>query len=88
MLQHLDYEKKKAYTLNIEGVNTHLDSRFFHLGPFKDATSLKIIIGDVDEAPVFSMDYYILDVYENAPSGSEVGMVTAQDPDSTKSAVR
>uniref|UniRef100_A0AAY4ADG8 Cadherin domain-containing protein n=1 Tax=Denticeps clupeoides TaxID=299321 RepID=A0AAY4ADG8_9TELE len=82
------YEKKKAYTLQIEGVNTHLDSRFSHLGPFKDTTTLKIIIGDVDEAPVFSMDYYILDVYENAPIGTEVGTVTAQDPDSTKSAVR
>ncbi|XP_041964529.1 cadherin-18a [Alosa sapidissima] len=86
--KHLDYEKKKAYTLHIEGINTHLDSRFSHLGPFKDTTSLKIIIGDVDEAPLFSMDYYILDVYENAPAGTEVGMVTAQDPDSTKSAVR
>ncbi|KAL2097590.1 hypothetical protein ACEWY4_006797 [Coilia grayii] len=86
--KHLDYEKKKAYTLHIEGVNSHLDPRFFHLGPFKDTTTLKIIIGDVDEAPVFTMDYYILDVYENAPTGTEVGMVIAQDPDSTRSAVR
>ncbi len=46
---------------------------------------LKLIIGDVDEAPVFTMDYYIMDVYENAPAGTEVGMVTAQDPDSTRS---
>ncbi|XP_030628958.1 cadherin-18 [Chanos chanos] len=84
----LDYEKKRAYSLHIEGVNTHLDPRFSHLGPFKDTTTLKIIIGDVDEAPVFSMDYYIMDVYENSPPGTEVGMVTAHDPDSTKSAVR
>ncbi|XP_059419604.1 cadherin-18-like [Carassius carassius] len=84
----LDYEKKKAYSLNIEGVNTHLDPRFSYLGPFKDTTTLKLIIGDVDEAPVFTMDYYIMDVYENAPAGTEVGMVTAQDPDSTRSKVR
>ncbi|CAM4592057.1 unnamed protein product [Leuciscus chuanchicus] len=84
----LDYEKKKAYSLNIEGVNTHLDPRFSYLGPFKDTTMLKLIIGDVDEAPVFTMDYYIMDVYENAPARTEVGMVTAQDPDSTRSKVR
>ncbi|XP_016366288.1 cadherin-18-like [Sinocyclocheilus rhinocerous] len=84
----LDYEKKKAYSLNIEGVNTHLDPRFSYLGPFKDTTTLKLIIGDVDEAPVFTMDYYIMDVYENAPAGTEVGMVTAQDPDSTRGKVR
>uniref|UniRef100_A0A673G3C8 Cadherin-18-like n=1 Tax=Sinocyclocheilus rhinocerous TaxID=307959 RepID=A0A673G3C8_9TELE len=84
----LDYEKKKAYSLNIEGVNTHLDPRFSYLGSFKDTTTLKLIIGDVDEAPVFTMDYYIMDVYENAPAGTEVSMVTAQDPDSTRSKVR
>ncbi|XP_055058040.2 cadherin-18 [Misgurnus anguillicaudatus] len=84
----LDYEKKKAYTLNIEGVNTNLDPRFSYLGPFKDTTTLKLIIGDVDEAPVFTMDYYIMDVYENAPAGTDVGTVTAQDPDSTRSKVK
>ncbi|XP_063076011.1 cadherin-18a [Engraulis encrasicolus] len=86
--KQLDYEKKKAYTLNIEGVNSHLDPRFFHLGPFKDTADLQIIIGDVDEPPLFTLDYYILDVYENAPAGTEVGTVSAQDPDSTRSAVR
>ncbi|XP_035284182.1 cadherin-18-like [Anguilla anguilla] len=84
----LNFEKKKAYTLHIEGANTHLDPRFSHLGPFKDHTTLKIIVGDVDEAPVFSMDYYIMDVYENAEIGTEVGAVTARDPDSTNSPVR
>ncbi|TRY64619.1 hypothetical protein DNTS_017041 [Danionella cerebrum] len=83
----LDYENRKAYSLNIEGLNTHLDPRFSYLGPFKDTTMLKLIIGDVDEAPVFTMDYYIMDVYENAPAGTEVGSVTAQDPDSTGSKV-
>ncbi|XP_069581684.1 cadherin-18-like [Brachyistius frenatus] len=86
--QPLNYEKRKVYTLNIESSNTHLDSRFSHLGPFKDSTSLRVIVGDVDEPPVFSMNYYIMDVYENSPAGTQVGMVTALDPDSTNSAVR
>ncbi|XP_076146365.1 cadherin-18-like isoform X2 [Alosa pseudoharengus] len=84
----LNYEKKKTYTLHIEGVNTHLDPRFSYLGPFKDTATLKITVGDVDEAPVFSMDYYIMDVYENAPIGTAVGSVTARDPDSKNSRIR
>ncbi|XP_042284013.1 cadherin-18-like isoform X1 [Thunnus maccoyii] len=86
--QTLNYEKRKVHTLNIEGVNTHPDSRFSHLGTFKDSTSLRVIVGDVDEPPVFSMDYYIMDIYENSPTGTQVGTVTAVDPDSTSSAVR
>ncbi|XP_066435289.1 cadherin-18 [Eleutherodactylus coqui] len=84
----LNYEKKKLYSLNIEGVNTHLDSRFSHLGPFKDATMLKVIVGDVDEAPLFTKPSYEMDVYENADIGTIVGMVTAHDPDSANSLVR
>ncbi|XP_070700420.1 cadherin-18-like [Pempheris klunzingeri] len=86
--QPLNYEKRKVHTLNIESSNTHPDSRFSHLGPFKDSTSLRVIVGDVDEPPVFSMDYYIMDVYENSLAGTQVGTVTAVDPDSTNSAVR
>lgn len=86
--QPLNYEKKKTYTLNIEGANTHLDFRFSHLGPFKDVTMLKISVGDVDEPPVFTLPSYVMDVYENAKIGTVVGTVTAQDPDSTNNIVR
>ncbi|KAK5849784.1 hypothetical protein PBY51_014090 [Eleginops maclovinus] len=84
----LNYERKKTYTLHIEGTNTHVDPRFSYLGSFKDTATLKITVGDVDEAPVFSVDHYIMDVYENSPSGTEVGAVTARDPDSRNSPVR
>ncbi|XP_048868425.1 cadherin-18 [Brienomyrus brachyistius] len=84
----LNYEKKKMYTLHLEGANTHLDPRFSYLGPFKDTATLKITVGDVDEPPVFSLDHYIMDVYENAPAGTEVGAVMARDPDSASSAIR
>ncbi|XP_017559131.1 cadherin-18 [Pygocentrus nattereri] len=84
----LNYEKKRQYTLHVAAENTHLDPRFTHLGSFKDDATLKITVGDVDEPPVFSMDYYIMDVYENARIGTEVGAVTAQDPDSKNSPVR
>ncbi|MCJ8738673.1 hypothetical protein PDJAM_G00038450 [Pangasius djambal] len=84
----LNYEKKRQYTLHIAAENTHLDPRFSHLGSFKDNATFKITVGDVDEPPVFSMDYYIMDVYENAKIGTEVGSVTAQDPDSKNSPIR
>ncbi|XP_056155023.1 cadherin-18 isoform X2 [Lampris incognitus] len=84
----LNYERKKTYTLHIEGTNTHVDPRYSYLGSFKDTAALKITVGDVDEPPVFTMDYYIMDVYENALIGTEVGTVTARDPDSRNSPVR
>ncbi|XP_026771717.3 cadherin-18 [Pangasianodon hypophthalmus] len=84
----LNYEKKRQYTLHIAAENTHLDPRFSHLGSFKDNATFKITVGDVDEPPVFSMDYYIMDVYENAKIGTEVGSVAAQDPDSRNSPIR
>ncbi|XP_078543895.1 cadherin-18 [Lissotriton helveticus] len=84
----LNFERKKHYSLNIEGANPHLDVRFSHLGPFKDSTTLKIIVGDVDEAPLFTLPSYTLEVYENAKIGTVVGLVTAQDPDSANNLVR
>ncbi|XP_062859752.1 cadherin-18 isoform X2 [Trichomycterus rosablanca] len=84
----LNYEKKRQYTLHIAAENTHLDPHFSHLGSFRDNATLKITVGDVDEPPVFSMDYYIMDVDEDAKIGTEVGRVTAQDPDSKNSRIR
>uniref|UniRef100_A0A673IN75 Cadherin-12 n=1 Tax=Sinocyclocheilus rhinocerous TaxID=307959 RepID=A0A673IN75_9TELE len=84
----LNYEKKKHYSLHIAAENTHLDPHFTYLGSFKDDATLKITVGDVDEPPVFSMDYYIMEVYENTRVGTEVGAVTARDPDSKNSPVR
>ncbi|XP_043921218.1 cadherin-18 [Protopterus annectens] len=84
----LNYEKKKTYTLNIEGANTNVDSRFINFGPFKDMTTLKITVGDVDEPPLFTEPAYVMEVYENADIGTVVGEVTARDPDSANSLVR
>ncbi|XP_006000390.1 cadherin-18 isoform X1 [Latimeria chalumnae] len=84
----LNYEKKRMYSLDIEGANTHTDPRFFHFGPFKDVTTLKVIVGDVDEPPVFTKHSYVMDVYEDVKIGAVVDAVTALDPDSANSVVR
>ncbi|XP_051958168.1 cadherin-18-like [Xyrauchen texanus] len=84
----LNYEKKKQYSLHISAENTHLAPHLSYLGSFKDDATLRITVGDVDEPPVFTMDYYIMEVYENTKIGTEVGAVTARDPDSKSSPVR
>lgn len=71
----MNYEKKKLYIFNIEGVNIYFDFRFFYLGFFKDVIMLKIIVGDVDELLLFFMFFYVMEVYENVKIGIVVGIV-------------
>ncbi|XP_006006530.1 cadherin-6 [Latimeria chalumnae] len=84
----LDFESKKLYTLKVEATNTHLDVRFLYLGPFKDATTLKVVVEDVDEPPVFNRPAYVMEVREDSSVDTVIGKVTAKDPDAAKSPVR
>lgn len=87
-LQMLDYETKKSYTFKVEVSNALADTRFLHLGPFKDSATVKVNVLDVDEPPVFTKPSYFLDVYEDTPPGTIIGSVTAHDLDASSSAVR
>ncbi|XP_036166840.1 cadherin-10 [Myotis myotis] len=84
----LDYESRRLYTLKVEAENTHVDPRFYYLGPFKDTTIVKISIEDVDEPPVFSRSSYLFEVHEDIEVGTIIGTVMARDPDSTSSTIR
>ncbi|XP_068167373.1 cadherin-8 [Antennarius striatus] len=84
--KHLDYESKKAYTLKVEATN--IRSEPISGGPFKDTATVKIVVDDSDEPPVFSKSTYLLEVKENAPINTVIGTVTARDPDSLGSLVR
>ncbi|XP_042133175.1 cadherin-8 isoform X1 [Peromyscus maniculatus bairdii] len=84
----LDFETKKSYTLKVEAANIHIDPRFSGRGPFKDTATVKIVVEDADEPPVFSSPTYLLEVHENAALNSVIGQVTARDPDSTSSPIR
>ncbi|NWQ86569.1 CADH9 protein, partial [Burhinus bistriatus] len=86
--KHLDFENKMLYTLRVEATNTHPDPRFLQLGPFKDTALVKISVEDVDEPPVFSRPWYLIEVDEDAKEGSIIGQVVAQDPDITKNAIK
>ncbi|XP_074002667.1 cadherin-9 isoform X1 [Numenius arquata] len=86
--KHLDFENKMLYTLRVEATNTHPDPRFLQLGPFKDTALVKISVEDIDEPPVFSRPWYLIEVDEDAKEGSIIGQVVAQDPDVTKNAIK
>ncbi|CAH2284017.1 cadherin-9 [Pelobates cultripes] len=84
----LDFEVRGIYTFQVEATNSYVEPRFFHLGPFKDTAIVKILLQDVDEAPIFSRHFYIIEVDEDAKEGNIIGQVSAQDPDSAKSPVQ
>ncbi|XP_049987424.1 cadherin-7 isoform X2 [Alexandromys fortis] len=86
--KELDFEAKTSYTLRIEAANREADPRFLSLGPFSDTTTIKIIVEDVDEPPVFSSPLYPMEVSEATQVGNIIGTVTAHDPDSSNSPVR
>ncbi|XP_069814239.1 cadherin-6-like [Dendropsophus ebraccatus] len=84
----MDFEKTRMYNLKVEAANTYDDPRFHYLGPFKDVATIKIIVEDVDEPPVFSKSAYVLEVKEDAKINTIIGAVTAQDPDAARSTVK
>ncbi|NXY71785.1 CADH7 protein, partial [Glareola pratincola] len=86
--KELDFEAKTSYTLRIEAANMHVDPRFLSLGPFSDMTTVKIIVEDVDEPPVFTSRLYSMVVSEAAKVGTIIGTVAAHDPDASNSPVR
>lgn len=86
VLQPIDYESKRSYTLRVEATNVRSEPSSG--GPFKDTATVKVVVEDSDEPPVFLKPVYVLEVNENAPVNTVIGAVTARDPDSTGSLVR
>ncbi|XP_068956463.1 cadherin-9 isoform X3 [Petaurus breviceps papuanus] len=86
--KQLDFEKKMQYILRAEASNIYTDPRFRHLGPFKDTAVVKISVEDVDEPPVFSKSFYLIEVDEDVKEGSIIGQVMAYDPDSIKNLIK
>lgn len=84
----MDFEKRRQFTLKVEASNPHVDPRFLYLGPFKDITTVRIQVEDVDEPPVFSRPAYILEAKEDVPINTVIGGVTARDPDSAKNPIK
>ncbi len=87
-LKHLDFEKKRQYSLRVQVENVHMNPRFFSSGPFRDEATIKIIVEDVDEPPVFDRASYIMEVKEDAARNTVIGSVSASDLDDKHSLIR
>lgn len=88
VLQPLDFERKRQYSLRVQVENAHINPRFFSVGPFRDEATIKIIVEDVDEPPVFERASYVMEVKEDAAKNTIIGSVSASDPDDKNSLVR
>ncbi|TNN55709.1 Cadherin-7 [Liparis tanakae] len=84
----LDYETKRRFVMAAEAVNDHVDTRFLPLDEFRDRTTLKIVVEDVDEPPVFLSAPHEWKIPENAAVGTVVGSVYARDTDAVDNPVR
>ena len=74
LARRLDYERTMSYVLSVRVTDgIHFDS----------AATINIRVNNTDdEPPVFNATTYYSSVVENAPNGTSVLTVTAQDPDS------
>lgn len=88
VLQPLDYERKRQYTFRVQVENAPVSPRFYSKGPFRDEATIKIVVDDVDEPPVFERASYVMEVKEDAPKNTAIGSVSASDPDDKNSLVR
>ncbi|XP_070700892.1 cadherin-7-like [Pempheris klunzingeri] len=84
----LDFETKSSYMLRVEASNRHVDTRFLTVGPFRDVATVRLLVENVEEPPVFLSSVSQMVISEAAAVGTDVGSVSAQDPDATNSPVR
>lgn len=74
--------------MTAEAVNEQPDERFLSLAEFTDQTTLKVMVEDVDEPPVFLSPVYRWKLPENVVAGTVVGSVCARDVDAANKPVR
>lgn len=74
--------------LRVEVSNLYVDARFRSSGPFSDVATVRLLVQNVDEPPVFYSSVSRMTVSEAAAVGTEVGSVLARDPDATSSPLR
>ncbi|XP_043101726.1 cadherin-8 isoform X2 [Puntigrus tetrazona] len=82
----LDFESKRSYNLTVVATNIRADS--ITGGPYMDQATVKVVVEDADEPPVFTKSTYLFDVHENAAINTVIGAVAARDQDATHSQVR
>ncbi|KAL7385942.1 hypothetical protein ABVT39_002232 [Epinephelus coioides] len=84
----LDFETKSSFTLQVEACNRYVDTRFLTMSPFSDVVTVRLLVENLDEPPVFSSSVSRMMISEAAPVGTDVGSVSAHDPDAKSSPIR
>ncbi|XP_077192273.1 cadherin-22 [Paroedura picta] len=84
----LDFEAQPVHTVVVEALNKFADPRFTDLGTFRDQAIVRVTVLNVDEPPEFQPPQGPMEVPEDAPVGSVVGVVSALDPDAPDSPIR
>lgn len=79
---------KSSYVLRVEASNHYVDARFLSSDSFNDVTTVRLLVENVDEPPVFSSLVSWMGISEGAAVGTDVGSVLAHDPDATNSPIR
>ncbi|XP_058133856.1 cadherin-19 isoform X2 [Dasypus novemcinctus] len=84
----VDFEHQNHFGIRAKVKNLHVDEELMKYHAEASTTFIKIQVEDADEPPVFLLPYYVFEVFEGNPYGSFVGMVSASDPDHSKSPLR
>lgn len=87
-LQPLNYESKRRFVIAVEAINENIDTRFLSAYEFRDRTTLKITVTNVDEPPIFYETPYNWKVLESAQIGTQVSTIYAKDIDTTNNPIR
>ncbi|XP_039672852.1 cadherin-7-like [Perca fluviatilis] len=84
----LDFETRPIFSLRVEASNCYVDARFLAPGAFSDVVAVRLLVENVDEPPLFSSTGATMQISEAAPIGTDLGSVSARDPDARNSPVR
>lgn len=84
----MDYEQQAYYHVRAKVKNRHVDEQLKKYHTVASTTLIRVRVEDEDEPPVFLLPYYILEIFEESPQGSLVGVVFATDPDDKRCPIR
>lgn len=84
----VDFERQNHYGIRAKVRNRHVEEHLMQYHTEASTTFIKVQVEDEDEPPVFLLPYYIFQIAEGNPQVSIVGVVSATDPDHTKSPIR
>ncbi|XP_004579498.2 cadherin-19 [Ochotona princeps] len=84
----VDFERQNHYGIRVKVRNRHVEEHLLQYHTEASTTFIKVQVEDEDEPPVFLLPYYIFQIAEGNPPVSIVGVVSATDPDHTKSPIR